>query len=642
MRSLRQIINRYIRIAALVMALVLLLVIAFAEVVNEQNRVNETAAGTFVRLEKILNENEDELNQIKEKYDKTCLHDAEAIAYLLQKDPEAQSDTLKLKKYADLLELKEIHIFDETGTIVSGTNPEYYGLSFSSGEQMNFFAPMLEDKTLQLVQAAGPNTAEGKAMQYSAVWNADGTYIVQVGKDPQLVTEATEKNELSYIFQQLGVSPEIDYCAIDAETETVVGATNTDMTGKTVEELGISPARMQNDTYGFHINMSGEPYYCVFKKINGYYMGFIISVKVMYERIPMDLVNFAACLLLVCGILTIFVSNCVDRYVIRNIHCVNSQLGRITQGDLDEKVNVQSSREFSALSRYINEMVGSLVNNDRKMSYVLSRTEMNIGVYEYRDGVQQVYCTERIPKIFGWSEEQTEYYTGDRVHLYTLIEDLKQHNRVIGERSVYRIPGESDRYIKLEETHAESSVFGVVNDVTEDVQRRLQIESERDTDPLTGLYNRRGLSRRAERILSAGTDKTCAIVMIDLDDLKEVNDTHGHEGGDRYILSAAEILKNIVGKSGLTARHGGDEFVLFLHGESEEALHETLERLEQAQDTSEAALQNDTCVPLRFSMGCCFIDDTNTPYDELLERADLAMYQNKRQRKEKLGKLPRM
>ena len=163
MKSLKQIINRYIRSAAIVMALVILVVIAFAEILIEQGRVEDTAAGTFVRLEQIIEENENELKQVKEKYDKTCLHDAEAIAFLLQKDPEATNDTLKLKKYANLLELDEIHIFDETGTIVSGTNPEYYGYSFSSGEQMAFFAPMLTDKSLQLVQDAGPNTARRAA-----------------------------------------------------------------------------------------------------------------------------------------------------------------------------------------------------------------------------------------------------------------------------------------------------------------------------------------------------------------------------------------------------------------------------------------------------------------------------------------------
>lgn len=605
MKSLKQIINRYIRSAAIVMALVILVVIAFAEILIEQGRVEDTAAGTFVRLEQIIEENENELKQIKEEYDKTCLHDAEAIAFLLQKDPEATNDTLKLKKYANLLELDEIHIFDETGTIVSGTNPEYYGYSFSSGEQMAFFAPMLTDKSLQLV------------------------------------TEAMEKNEISYIFHQLNISPAIDYCAVDSETLSVIGATNADMVGKTVAKLGIPAESMQNEEHGFHANIEGKYYYCIFKKIETRYMGFIIPMDVLYERIPLDLLNLALCLILICGTLTVFVANCVNRYVIHDIHRINGKLSRITQGDLEEKVNVQSSREFSALSRYINEMVGSLVNNDRKISYVLSRTEINIGVYEYRDGVQQVYCTERIPQIFGWTDEETAYYTGNRVHLYTFIEELRS-SRVVGERNVYRIPGEPDRYIKLEETHEESSVFGVVNDVTEEMQRRMQIESERDTDPLTRLYNRRGLSRRVERILEAGTGDTYAVVMIDLDDLKEVNDTYGHESGDQYIISAAEILKKIVGESGLTARHGGDEFVLFLEEKSEEALQEKLLQLKSAQDNSEAVLHDGQHVPLRFSMGCCFIDEVAAPYDEMLEKADIAMYQNKRQRKEKHGKQPRM
>lgn len=104
----------------------------------------------------------------------------------------------------------------------------------------------------------------------------------------------------------------------------------------------------------------------------------------------------------------------------------------------------------------------------------------------------------------------------------------------------------------------------------------------------------------------------------------------------------AEILKKIVGESGLTARHGGDEFVLFLEEKSEEALQEKLFQLKSAQDSSEAVLHDGQHVPLRFSMGCCFIDEVAAPYDEMLEKADIAMYQNKRQRKEKHGKQPRM
>lgn len=158
----------------------------------------------------------------------------------------------------------------------------------------------------------------------------------------------------------------------------------------------------------------------------------------------------------------------------------------------------------------------------------------------------------------------------------------------------------------------------------------------------TPLRAKHAVFRRVERILEAGTGDTYAVVMIDLDDLKEVNDTYGHESGDQYIISAAEILKKIVGESGLTARHGGDEFVLFLEEKSEEALQEKLLQLKSAQDSSEAVLHDGQHVPLRFSMGCCFIDEVAAPYDEMLEKADIAMYQNKRQRKEKHGKQPRM
>ena len=97
-----------------------------------------------------------------------------------------------------------------------------------------------------------------------------------------------------------------------------------------------------------------------------------------------------------------------------------------------------------------------------------------------------------------------------------------------------------------------------------------------------------------------------------------------------------------MGESGLTARHGGDEFVLFLEEKSEEALQEKLLQLKSAQDSSEAVLHDGQHVPLRFSMGFCFIDEVAAPYDEMLEKADIAMYQNKRQRKEKHGKQPRM
>lgn len=65
---------------------------------------------------------------------------------------------------------------------------------------MQFFLPMLEDYSLQMCQDITPNTADGKLMQYAAVWREDHKGIVQVGLEPTTVLESMKKTELSYVF----------------------------------------------------------------------------------------------------------------------------------------------------------------------------------------------------------------------------------------------------------------------------------------------------------------------------------------------------------------------------------------------------------------------------------------------------------
>ena len=99
-------------------------------------------------------------------------------------------------------------------------------LTIDSGEQINFFKPMLTDKSLKLVQEITPNTAEEKPMQYSAIWSENGEYIVQIGMEPVNVLKVTEKNELSYIFSLFRVNPDMSYYSINSENYELLGSTN--------------------------------------------------------------------------------------------------------------------------------------------------------------------------------------------------------------------------------------------------------------------------------------------------------------------------------------------------------------------------------------------------------------------------------
>jgi diguanylate cyclase (GGDEF)-like protein len=204
------------------------------------------------------------------------------------------------------------------------------------------------------------------------------------------------------------------------------------------------------------------------------------------------------------------------------------------------------------------------------------------------------------------------------------------------EENIYYYKRYSEKYIRVEELYENAKSFGVIVDVTDEIIKRKQIEEERDRDLLTGLYNRRGLESQLEKLfmyperLGYG-----AIIMIDADGLKGINDKYGHEEGDTYIRKIGNIIKGFGINEALASRQGGDEFVLVLYEYSnEEELINTIDTLEYIQNNSTAHLGNGQDVSLKFSFGYTIFNN-RSDYLEMMKEADEKMYNDKRKRKEK-------
>jgi diguanylate cyclase (GGDEF)-like protein len=153
-------------------------------------------------------------------------------------------------------------------------------------------------------------------------------------------------------------------------------------------------------------------------------------------------------------------------------------------------------------------------------------------------------------------------------------------------------------------------------------------------DPLTDLPNRRLLGDRLEQALSraAREGTIVAVLFLDLEGFKAVNDEFGHEAGDRLLVAVAGRLKGCLRKADTAARLGGDEFVLVLEGVSDEgealALGERLARaLEKPFSVGEAERS------LSASMGMALSTLPHGRPEDLLRLADLAMYRSKREGK---------
>lgn len=564
------------------------------------------------------------------EYSETCLHNAEAIAYIIEDDPTVLESVEELKNIAKFMEVDEIHIFDETGRIFTGTHPKYYDYTFDSGEQMHFFKPMLEDKSLKLVQEITPNTAEAKLMQYSALWSQNGRFIVQVGMEPVNVMKVTQKNELSYLFSLIRVNPEAQYYAIDTQSGKIIGSTETECVGKDLTEIGLKPDDFPDGEKGFHAVINGRHSYCSFKKIGTNYIGRVVLSSQMYRRVLGSTITSGLCLIIIAMILSYAVTRYMNHYVVEGIHDVNRKLYSIAQGNLDELIDIRSSREFSELSSYINKMKKSLLDNNRKMSYVLRKTNMYMGVYEYNEQMQSVRITEYVPQILALGQEEAKRLTANSSAFRNFIDSLRKHP-VPEEANIYEV---KNQYVKLEEVQENDEIFGVVIDVTDEIMKRKQIEVERDIDLLTGLYNRRGLEMKLNGLFAEPERLGhSAVVMIDADNLKVINDTYGHEMGDVYLQKVSELISSRKAHGSIAARLGGDEFVLFLYQyEDEKELTDAIHNLETLQESSQTSLGDNVSVPLRFSMGYSLTRE-HMDYQSLLKEADAKMYENKRERK---------
>ena len=160
-------------------------------------------------------------------------------------------------------------------------------------------------------------------------------------------------------------------------------------------------------------------------------------------------------------------------------------------------------------------------------------------------------------------------------------------------------------------------------------ERVEQLDALAHQDSLINLPNRRGFMRELERLISRvdryGID--AAMLFVDLDGLKMINDTFGHRAGDEALIQVANLLATGVRHSDVVARIGGDEFGILLEASDEEAAHETATRLVDLICGCDFMHDGDT-LPLSVAIGVGMIDALDTA-EAVMERADEAMYARK-------------
>ncbi len=253
---------------------------------------------------------------------------------------------------------------------------------------------------------------------------------------------------------------------------------------------------------------------------------------------------------------------------------------------------------------------------------------------------------ENFERDFGWSPAELRNAKSlevgvwpDEARRQQWVDTLTRHGRTVNFESVWRHKNGTLRNISISgeliELDGEPCILSYTTDITERKAAEEHIQRLAFFDPLTHLPNRRLLMDRLAQAMATCTRHHTlgALLFIDLDNFKALNDTHGHDKGDQLLLEVAKRLVDGVREGDTVARLGGDEFVVMLEDLSSDALEAAAQAETVCRKLLAALNENYDIRPLRVhstpSMGVTLFGAKPESIEEPLKRADVAMYQAK-------------
>lgn len=182
--------------------------------------------------------------------------------------------------------------------------------------------------------------------------------------------------------------------------------------------------------------------------------------------------------------------------------------------------------------------------------------------------------------------------------------------------------------IPLEEARGKAVMLMTLRDYSNEKRYERELEYQASVDDLTGLSNRRHFLK-ALKSWSGQGEAGKAMLLMDIDDFKQVNDTYGHLAGDQALVSFARKIKHIGRNGAVAGRLGGEEFAVCVPAASETAALEQAETIRRMLAPHHVMLDGGRRIQLTVSIGVIYWEDPHTPFEELYRQADQALYLSK-------------
>ncbi|MEO6151967.1 MAG: EAL domain-containing protein [Croceibacterium sp.] len=281
---------------------------------------------------------------------------------------------------------------------------------------------------------------------------------------------------------------------------------------------------------------------------------------------------------------------------------------------------------------------------ESEQRFRLAAEAAGFGVWDYDAATGERQWSDRLRDIFGLARDTAPslelaercIVPADRAKFRARLEDIRDGPAFARFEILLRIRRASDhqqRWIILngwktiKPVSEAARVILTVRDVTSEKTAEVRVQWTANHDQLTGLANRALFHERLEQAAhdAVASDGAFGLLLLDLDDFKQINDTLGHDAGDALLKSFAARLRSVVRRDDTVARFGGDEFAIIMPRLESFARLDTLSSsiLDRLR---EPFVQNGQLLDCRVSMGATLFPLHGTTSEELLKNADLALY----------------
>lgn len=293
-----------------------------------------------------------------------------------------------------------------------------------------------------------------------------------------------------------------------------------------------------------------------------------------------------------------------------------------------------------------------LLELEREKYRILSELSGEI-VFDYDDRTDMIRFSEKYTQVFGGSytitdmtrflEETSWISPEDKLKLEeALLKLTPAHSASRIEMQIRTAAGVREWFdvsfhaLWNAETQERIGLIGKLTSIHDVKMEATRLRKQVGEDPLTGLYNRKALEDVIRDAVSAGTLASGALLFLDIDDFKRINDTKGHLFGDKVLCCLGDQLRRMFRESDVVGRIGGDEFIVFLQNVSSSQFLQR--RAQEICGVFDIVSQRLGCEqPLSGSVGVARFPQDGVQYTELLGKADKALYCAKRNGKNRFA-----